>query len=207
MTVYVIDRQEIVDILRQPETFQGLQLPVLDDDETGATVRRKLHRALSPHVLARFEPALRTQAAALIESVAAQGYCDAIADVAIPFVVRSMLCFLGLPRTEFNRVLGLTYRHLVSPGDRESQVAEDRIRLRYLAYALKVSPPQGIRESLATGDDALSDAQVLSVCDVLLPNGTISTAAAIGNCLYRLAGNWGVPHGLRLAPNLIKPFV
>lgn len=197
---YVTDREQIVDILRQPEVFASSVV-------IGDAVRKRLHRLLAPRALARFEPVLRTQAAALVESVAAQRSCEVIADVALPFAVSSMLTILGLPPTEYNQMLGLAYRSLLSDWGSDAQTTEDQIRVRYLARALKQSPPQGIRAELLAGEEALTDAQLLAVCDVVLANGMISTAAAIGSVLHRLAGNWGTCQGLRLAPQLIKPFV
>jgi len=89
---------------RKPLTASGagvkslpMPVPIAYDPPEHTRFREILRPYFSPGAVDELMPALREQASALINAIAANGACDAIRDIANPFPFGALVTLCGLP--------------------------------------------------------------------------------------------------------------
>lgn len=183
---YLTDRSTVLAVLRDHRSFAGFRPngEVDEEDEAeNSRFRRKLRPYLNARAVARFQPELRIQAAALINSVVAHGESGAMR-----YACGGLLLVLGLPIAD-----QLIY-------------AESEAFFSYLREAVKHAARQGMTAELLAGDDPLTETEVVGLYGMLLV-GVKPTARSIRYALHALADSPQTCRRLRETPNLIEPFV
>jgi cytochrome P450 len=126
------------------ELEQGCpETPVLYNSEGPAYVRLRslVERALSPELIASFEPTARLVANELVERFHDAGSAELVADLATPFADRTILEFVGVRRDDQAQVRAWNdaWATMFIPGeDLESQVAAARGMVACHRYHLKL---------------------------------------------------------------------
>jgi len=137
---YALTRHaDVMEAERRPEVFRNLPQPVLMETEMEAVVRRagdlatlvhmddpdhRKYRALTadwfqPSSLARLEGRIAELARRAVDRMAELGgECDFAADIAVPMPLEVILSILGLPESDYPRMLQLT-RELFQGDDPE----------------------------------------------------------------------------------------
>ncbi len=169
-------------------------LPLQTSPTEHPRIRRALDTALTPHRVATLEPELRERAQDLIAPLAARGGGDVAATVARWLPVHALVQLLDLPTEDTGHLRDLHDR-VLGPGaaDPVGVAAAGREIESYFRETVEArrnqSGPDLVR-ALLTPDDrnlALTDAEVASVCYLLLLAGIDPVAAAIGSAAAHLA--------------------
>src|ERR1700738_629750 len=104
---YLTRREDVLAVQRNPELLHsdkafdmlGSPLPLVPisfDPPEHTRFRKILQPFFSPHTLKEMLPSLQQQAIEVMEQVAAQGECEVVADVAIPYPSQVFLTLFGL---------------------------------------------------------------------------------------------------------------
>ncbi|UQX09296.1 cytochrome P450 [Candidatus Mycobacterium methanotrophicum] len=182
-----------------------LMVPLMCDPPEHTGIRRILQPLFTPRGLAGLQPALQSQAAALIGDVATRGRCEAMRDIAVPFPAQAVLTRLGLPLGDRDWLADV--RDAVNSGVEEN--AESKL-VTYLTWAIQAErhrPRPGSLLSRLLTSGELSAAQVLGFCWLLVFAGTETPTAAIGFALLELARRPQLRSRLRGHPEDIEAFV
>jgi cytochrome P450 len=215
---YVVTRREDVRAaLRDTDTFVSrrkrltpsggrvksvpIPLPIAYDPPDHTRFRRILKPYFSPRAVNGLVSALREQASALIGTVAANGACEAISDIAdpFPFVALAILC--GLPLDDRDKLVA--WADAVDwnmPG-----AAEASELLNYLVEAIEGDERPALAAQLLTGDDPLTQDEVIGF-HALLCFAQDGMQAAIGSALLHLARSPRLRSLLRDDPDKIRVF-
>ncbi|WP_459976439.1 cytochrome P450 family protein, partial [Mycobacterium avium] len=113
---YFTRREDVLAALRDPEVYSskgafdilGSPLPLVPiafDPPEHTRYRKMLQPFFSPHTLSVMLPSLQQQAVEMIDTVAARGACDAMADIAIPYPSQVFLTLYGLPLRDRDRLI------------------------------------------------------------------------------------------------------
>ena len=108
-------------------------------------------------------PAPREQASALIDAVAANGACEAIADIANPFPFGALLTLCGLPLDDRDKLAA--WAEAVNWDMPGSQPAAEL--LNYLVEAIAGDERPALAAQLLTGDDPLTVDEVIGFYSLL----------------------------------------
>jgi cytochrome P450 len=194
---------------RKPRTTPGagprslpIPVPLAYDPPEHTRFRRILQPHFSPRAVDGLLPALREQASALINAVAADGACDAISDIAIPFPFGALMTVCGLPLDDRDKVAG--WAEAVNWDIPGSPPAFEL--LNYLVEAIASDPRPALAAQLLTGDDPLTEDEVVAFY-VLLCSAQDAIQAAIGSAFLQLARNPRLRSLLRDNPDQIGAFV
>jgi len=146
-------------------------------------------------------PALREQASAPIDAVAANGACEAIRDIANPFPFVVLLTLCGLPLDDREKLAAwaeaVNWDMPMSPPAFEL--------LNYLVEAITSDERPALAAQLLTGDDPLTEDEVIGLY-VLLCFAQDGMQAAIGSALLQLARAPESRSLLRGNPDQIRTF-
>jgi cytochrome P450 len=194
---------------RKPRTTSGpggtslpIPVPLAYDPPEHSRFRRILQPFFSPQAADELLPALREQAAELIDGVVAHGACDAISDIANPFPFGVLTTLCGLPLGDREKLAA--WAEAVNWDMPTSPAA---IALRgYLVEAIASDERPALAEQLLTGDDPFTEEEVIGFY-ALLCSAQDAIQAAIGSALYHLAGDAELRPLLRDNPAQIGGFV
>lgn len=178
----------------------------------------------SKPALNKIEPQLREQAAAMIDTVAPNGACEAMTDIAVPYPRQAFLTLWGLPledRDKFIRwgeistALEISLSGSVVPLTATSLTPEQKQAERELQTYLRTAITDrrrhpnspGILSKLLTGDDPIDDNEALTLSIFMAEAATFNLTPTIGNAFLELARNPEVRSHLHENPQQIGAFV
>ena len=194
---------------RKPRTMPGagvksipIPVPLAYDPPDHTRFRRVLQPYFTPRAVDGLLPALRAQASALINAVAADGACEAISDIANPFPFGALMTLCGLPLDDRDKVGA--WAEAVNWDMPGSPPAFEL--LNYLVEAIASDPRPALVAQLLAGDDPLTEDEVLAFY-VLLCSAQDAIQAAIGSAFLQLARNPRLRSLLRDNPDQIGAFV
>jgi cytochrome P450 len=194
---------------RKPRTTPGagvksipIPVPLAYDPPDHTRFRRILQPYFSPRAVDGLLPALREQASVLINAVAVDGACEAISDIANPFPFGALMTLCGLSLDDRDKVRA--WAEAVNWDMPASPTAFEL--LNYLVEAIASDPRPALAAQLLTGDDPLTEDEVLAFY-VLLCSAQDAIQAAIGSAFLQLARNPRLRSLLRDNPDQIGAFV
>jgi cytochrome P450 len=179
-----------------------IPVPLAYDPPEHTRFRRILQPHFSPQAVDKLLPALREQASALINAVAATGACDAISDIAIPFPFGALVTLCGLPLDDRDKLAA--WAEAVNWDMPGSPAASEL--LTYLVEAIASDQRPALAAQLLTGDDPFTEEEVIGFY-ALLCSAQDAIQAAIGSALLQLARNPALRSLLRDNPDQIAAFV
>lgn len=130
--------------------------------------------------LAWLRPAIAQRAMALVDAVAARGQSEAVAELARPLAVQTLLTLLGLPADDLDELLRLLARQAASP--RSAPFHADLTD--YARHAVSTAGSPGIISALR---DEFEGVEILSFVLLLFGAAIETTTAAISFALLELA--------------------
>jgi cytochrome P450 len=175
--------------------FIGEDWDLIPTELTGPThraTRRMLNPVFAPQKMAALDASVRARARALIDTFAARGACDFVAEFAVPFPVSIFLDLFGLPQADMPQFLAWEYGLLHTP-DMNLRIECTRAVKAYLLAAIE-------QRRAEPRDDLISQAldyevegrkwttmEIYGYCFNLFVGGLDTVTANIGLHLYHLA--------------------
>ncbi|BBZ59138.1 cytochrome P450 [Mycolicibacterium monacense DSM 44395] len=221
---YLTRRDDVLAALRNPELFSSRKafdvlgsplplVPIAFDPPEHTRFRKILQPFFSPHTLSEALPALQKQALDIVESVAAKGECEAMADIAIPYPSQVFLTLFGLPLEDRERLIAWK-DSVIALADRPSLEGADLTpALELFAYlteainARRADPGPDVLSQVLTGDDPLDDAEAIGLSYLFVLAGLDTVTSAMGSALLALARDPGLRAMLRADPGQLGVFV
>ena len=244
----VIGHDEVMQVERQPKLFTNAPFPVLSNDEAiaadaargGPQIRTLIHMDDPDHLKYRrltadwFKPSslkrlqhrldeLSDQALATLRS--GDGSIDFCRQVAVPYPLQVILSILGLPESDYPRMLQLT-QELFGATDPDLQRGEATpeeiaaILLDFYTYFTELTsdrqanPRDDLASLIATGTidgEPMPALEQMGYYTIVATAGHDTTAASMAEGMYRLATN---PDALRrlqdepvLIPNAVDEMI
>lgn len=221
---YLTRREDVLAALRNPIVFSarlalqppGSALPMVPlgfDPPEHTRYRKILQPLFSPSALSTSLPAVRHHAVALIDTLAAQEGCDAMADFANLYPFDVFLTLYGLPVQDRDRLMAWKDSVLACssrPYPTDAELAPGRELLQYLCAAIEERrrcPGPDMLSRVLTAEDGLEFIEVLGMTHLLILAGLDTVTAAIGFCLLELARRPALRAELRDNPQQIRVFV
>jgi cytochrome P450 len=212
---------DVLAALRDPETFAvtkreitafGSRVGLIPNSSTGdehARLRKIFQPLFSPSALAVLRDVLRQQAAALVDA-AADGGCDGVSALAVPFPAQALLTLIGLPLEDRDRLIALVNACLVADAQqhRTPEPTAGTKLIAYLRNARWTHNPQApvSLSRLLDGDDPLNENEWLAFYALLAVAGIGTTTNPIGWSLLELAQNPELRSLLCADPDQIPAF-
>lgn len=218
-------REDVLAALRNPNVFSskkafevvGSPLPLVPaafDPPEHTRFRRILHPFFGPHALAAILPSIQNQAIDIIDSLAGQGECDVMADLATPYPSQVFLTLFGLPLQDRERLIGWkdAIIELSLPNDAgETPDLTPALELfAYLTEAVaehRANPGDDVLSQVLVGEDALTDDEALGMAFFFVLAGLDTVTSAIGAAMLELARRPELRATLREKPDEIRVFV
>jgi cytochrome P450 len=221
---YLTHREDVLAALRDPETFSSKKafdflgsplplVPIAFDPPEHTRFRKILQPFFSPHTLNEVLPSLQQQAVAIVEAAAANGECDAMADIAIPYPSQVFLTLFGLPLKDRDRliqwkdaVIALSERPTLEGVDTTPALE----LFAYLTEAInerRRDAGNDILSQVLTGEDPLDDAEAIGLSFLFVLAGLDTVTSAMGAALLELARNPELRRTLRENPDQVSVFV
>ena len=206
---YLTDNDDVLAALRDP----ALVCPHIDphvypwvpstvsDPAEHARYRSILNPLFTRRALAPVTAAVHDHAVALVDAIADNGGCDAIADIAHPLACQTLLTVLGFPSTELDTVIGLVDRYRLHRDDPKNN--HQRV-IDYVAHTIPQADSAGVVAALR---DDFDDDEMTSFVTLLFTSAVDTGAVAVGFSLVELAGNPPLQSLLRSQPDQIGAFV
>ena len=215
----VIDHAAVLDIERQPQLFTNRPEPVLAtnaqiegrqaeirslihmDDPEHADYRRLVADWFKPKTIGELQPRLdelSRKAVAKLEE--AGGQCDFAAEIALPYPLEVILSILGLPETDYQRMLTLT-QHLFGQEDPDLQRGEASPELQAeviadfsnyfteLIASRRATPTGDLASAIANGTidgEPLPPLQTMGLYIIVATAGHDTTSSAMAGGLQAL---------------------
>jgi cytochrome P450 len=184
---------------------QDSTLPMLltTDPPDHTDLRRLVSRAFTPRRVADLEPAVRELSRGFLEPLLAKGDGDLIADYAARLPMDVIARMLGVPRDDEESLRAWTNALLdrdegvpdVTPAGVDAAINLFKYFSRFVAERRAAiaggTAPDDLTTALCTagtGDDELSDEQVVGFCFLLIIAGNETTTKLLANCLLALQG-------------------
>jgi cytochrome P450 len=204
--------EDVKRVLEDWQTFSSTESPItpspvslcpIDDDPPVQTAARQLLNPLfSRGAVAKYEPAMRAAARALIPNWIERGSVELLTEFAGPYVAAMLteVIFTDFGPEDTARAQNIALR---SAEDPSPQVFIDLFGLcsEYLAAARERGVTEdGVVYRLLKGTfngEPVPEDKQLGVLGILVLGGLDTTRAAIGNIAYRLAANPGTEDRLR----------
>ncbi|BBY09922.1 cytochrome P450 [Mycobacterium marseillense] len=218
-------REDVLAALRNPNVFSskkafevvGSPLPLVPaafDPPEHTRFRRILHPFFGPHALAAILPSIQAQAIDIIDSLAGQGECEVMADLATPYPSQVFLTLFGLPLQDRERLIGWkdAIIELSLPNDAgETPDLTPALELfAYLTEAVaehRANPGDDVLSQVLVGEDALTDDEALGMAFFFVLAGLDTVTSAIGAAMLELARRPELRATLRETPDQIRVFV
>jgi cytochrome P450 len=144
---------------------------------------------------------LREQASALIGTIAATGACEAISEIADPFPFGALAILCGLPVEDRDKVVAWAEEvNWAMPAS-----AQGSQLINYLVEAIEGDEKPALVERLLTGDDPLTQDEVIGLF-TLLYFAQDGMQSAIGSALLHLARSPQLRSLLRDKPDQVRVF-
>jgi cytochrome P450 len=195
---------DIVEVSRNPQRFHSApsanipDMPVEIAEFFGSMInmdaprhtrlRLIVNRAFTPRQVARIDDQVQQKAEAIVKSVAGQGECDFVSEIAARLPLEIICDMMGIPPSEYQRVFELT-NIVLGAGDAE--VTPDFLALMNAAVELSQMAQEISRDRLENPADDLTTAMMTA--EVEGEDGTVQrlTAEELGSFFILLvaAGN------------------
>jgi cytochrome P450 len=217
-------RDDVLEALRNTEVysskaaFDGLgsplpMVPIAFDPPEHTRFRRILHPYFSMQTLGAVLPSLQQQAIDVIDEIAANGGCEVVSELAIPYPSQVFLTLFGLPLEDRDRLVAwkdaiIDIGMLDSIEDADLTPALELAT--YLTDAIaehRRNPGDDILSGVLTGPDPLDDGEALGLGYVFILAGLDTVTSAIGSALLMLARRPDVRRQLCADPDQIPVFV
>lgn len=196
----------------------------IEDPPIHTRHRKLATAALSSRFQKSLDDEIRSMVNELLAAPIAKGECEWMHDVANVVPMRIALRLVGFPEEDHRRVKFLCDHAvaLLSGVNTPAQLGEHvDFGIELFAYVQRefrkhLRAPNESQDNLtgslvqathAQGDDALSEAEALSILLQILIAGSDSSASALGSCVSRLASDPALQARLRREPDAIPPFV
>jgi cytochrome P450 len=201
-----------------PNPFSG-SLLFVDDPKRHGRLRRAANRAFLPQAQARFEPLLRATAEELTAHVIGRQTVDFIEDFALPLPASGIGALLGLDPSLNSRFMQWSDDIIAisasQPGDTEliaqcqRTVAEMEQYMGEVIAQRRKAPADDMVSDLvqASGDDALTDKEIIGFLFLMLVAGLETTMHLLGHSARLLAGHPDILARLRADSSLIPAFI
>jgi len=196
------------------ERFQELSM-LFQDPPDHTRLRSLVSRAFTPRAVERLAPRIREIADELLASVAGRPRFDAIEAFAGPFPVIVIAEMLGIDpadRQDFKRwsdAQAMSLNPLLTDEEQAAvQASDDELGayLERVIAARRAAPRDDLISALIAVEesgDQLTDAEIVSMCELLLAAGNVTTTDLIGNGLWLLLRHPDQLQKLRDDPALI----
>lgn len=221
---FAADRGVGWEALRDPELFSSQKapemlgspiplVPLSVDPPEHTRFRKILQPFFSPHTLAEILPSLQQQAVDIIDAVAAQGECDTVADIAIPYPSQVFLTLFGRPVEDRDRLVAwkdavIAISDLPTPEGADLTPALELFA--YLTEAItehRANPGPDILSQLLTGEDPLNDTEAIGLSFLFVLAGLDTVTSAMSAALLELARNPALRAALIADPDQMSVFV
>ena len=237
----VIDHAAILDVERRAAVFHNAPRPVLSTIEQDEKRQRELkalihmdghehsvHRMLTsdwfkPASISRLTPRLDSLSAHSVELMRRHGgECDWVKEIALPYPLRVILEILGLPESDYPRMLRLTQelfgqedpdlqREPQSPEAREKVIEDFFAYFMDLARNRRENPTDDLATLIANAvvdGQPISELPMLGYYIIVATAGHDTTSNAMSAAMHLLATNPDVVQEIRadmsLLPNAIE---
>lgn len=217
-------REDVLHALRTPEIYSsrkafdmlGSPLPLVPislDPPEHTRFRKILQPFFSPNTLAKMLPSLQKQAVTMIDGIVANGRCEAVSEVAIPYPSQVFLTLFGLPLEDRDRLVHWKDDVIALSALPTLEGADLGPALELFAYLTeainerRANPGEDILSQLLTGSEPLDDAEAIGLSYLFVLAGLDTVTAAIGFALSELARNAALRQRLRDDPEQVKVFV
>jgi len=178
-----------------------IALPIAYDPPDHTRFRRILRPYFGPQAVDGLMSKLREQASALIGAVAPNGACEAISDIADPFPFGALATLCGLPLDDRDKVVAWAEEvNWDMPAS-----AQGSQLISYLIEAIEGDEKPALAAQLLTGDDPLTQDEVIGVF-TLLYFAQDGMQSAIGSALLHLARSPQLRSLLREKPDQVRVF-
>jgi cytochrome P450 len=219
---YLTRREDVLAALRNPKVFSstilqppGDPLPVLPlafDPPQHTRYRKILQPYFSPTALSKSRPVLQRHATDMIEALASQGECEAMADFARLYPFQVFLDLYGLPLEDRDRLIG--WKDAII-GDKEyltvAELGAGQVEMfEYLTKLIqqrRENPGSDMLSQVMTGGGDFTDLELLGMSHLLMLAGLDTVTAAIGFSLFELARRPQLRAELRDNPRQIRVFI
>ncbi len=234
----VIDHASVLEIERQPQLFTNWPEPVLQttaqiegrqaeikslihmDDPEHARYRRLLADWFKPKTVGGLQPRLdelSRRAVAKLEE--AGGEIDFATDIALPYPLEVVLAVLGLPETDYPRMLMLTQqlfgqedpdlqRGEVSPEVQAQVIADFNNYFGELTSSRRSNPTDDLASAIANGtidDELLPDLEMMGLYIITATAGHDTTSSAMAGGMQALIENPEQMEKLKSDPEALLP--
>jgi cytochrome P450 len=189
---------------------------LFSDDPDHTRLRSLVNKAFTPRAVERLAPRIRRIVADLLDAVAGTQSFDLIAALAGPLPVIVIAEMLGVDpadRDDFMRWAEIdvqTFNPLLTDEQRarvnDALGARDAYLRRVLA-GRRTDPRDDLLSGLIAAEDAgdrLDDDEIVTMCELLLTAGNVTTTDLIGNGVWTLLRHPAELQKLRADPSLIE---
>jgi cytochrome P450 len=198
--------------------FDGLgsplpMVPIAFDPPEHTRFRRILHPYFSMQTLGAVLPSLQQQAIDVIDKIAANGGCEVVSELAIPYPSQVFLTLFGLPLEDRDRLVAWKDAIIdigLLDNIEDADLTPALELATYLTDAIaehRRNPGDDILSGVLTGSDPLDDGEALGLGYVFILAGLDTVTSAIGSALLMLARRPDVRRQLCADPDQIPVFV
>ena len=238
----VTKHADVFDIEVKPDLFHNAPKPVLgtaaDDrrrEENGDLLRTLIHMDAPDHPiyrritadwflpksLARLEDRVATLSKRYVDKMLASGgRCDFVKDVTVHYPLHVILSILGLPESDFERMLVLTQQLFgasdpemsrgMTPEDLQAVIADFFVYFTALTAERRANPTDDLASVIANAEldgRPLNDFEAISYYVIVATAGHDTTSSAIAGGLQALIENPDQMERLKADPSLINTAV
>ena len=217
-------REDVLHALRTPEIYSSKKafdmlgsplplVPISFDPPDHTRFRKILQPFFSPGTLSKMLASLQDQAIAIIDAVVANGECDVITDIAIPYPSQVFLTLYGLPLQDRDKLVHWkdTVIALADLPDLDGVDLTPALELfAYLTEAINERRGKSgtdILSQVLNGEEPLDDAEVIGLSYLFVLAGLDTVTATIGFALRELARRPELRKRLIRDPEQVKVFI
>jgi cytochrome P450 len=198
---WVITRQaDIRTVLQTPDSFSSISkalagappmIPIFMDPPEHTDYRRLLNPLFTPSVAARMADEIRQRAVELVDSVASQGGCDFVTDVAVHFPTRIFTTWFGLPEAATTQLVAMVNAiiHGTAAENMDAMGAAAGVLFGHIA-ARKEHPTDDLMSQIIQldhGGQPLTDDELFRIAFLLFLAGLDTVVAALSLSYWHLA--------------------
>jgi cytochrome P450 len=221
---YLTRREDVLTALRDPGRFSSKKafdelgsplplVPISFDPPEHTRFRKILQPFFSPHTLKDILPSLQQQAIDIVDTAAAKGGCDVMADIAIPYPSQVFLTLFGLSLDDRDRLVAWKDSVIKLSELPSMEGADLTPALELVAYVSEAinerrqNPGNDLLSQVLTGEDPLDDAEAIGLSFLFVLAGLDTVTSSMGFAMLTLARNPELRAALRDDPEQVKVFV
>jgi len=213
---FVLSSSEYVEYaLKHPELFSSKQafdlvgsplpmVPIAFDPPEHTRYRRVLQPFVGPRETAAWQPRVRSLVGTLIDSFVERGYCDLVAELAVPLPAEVFLTLFGLPMEDRDQLIAWKEGLLGSPVVIGGKPSEEVIRVGAELFSYLVGHIERRRRHLDgaedllgrlladTSEERLSDEELLGLSFLFVLAGLDTVTSALSTAFAALATQPGL---------------